>query len=488
MKRIATSGHGPFIRRIWTKKQLVRRKAMLLIVVAAIVLVTSLFVAFIPGKISSTKRLETIHFASHRFTILDESKLAISDRHTKSNQLKKSFLWYRQHWYKDASTGHRHDQESESTTIWEKTDLPHWMKEYFSWHRQHTSKKPAQPNSRYLILQCLEQDKQCGGLADRLMALPFLILLASQSRRILLIVWTVPFPLEEFLMPPTKGVDWMMPAPSSSVGAEMTQEGILSAPSLVDKTVFTRITTIVPAAHNKSLGVVRVRIQDYWSAWEYYDQHQPNSTDGEDDGTPLTRSKAPSLAEKHFRDIFWCLFEPSPPLSTVMKQRQTLLDFQKHPFVVAHYRALYGPQSPSMAYIRAASGNAVNCASELMPGAPVVFLSDSFEARQRIHQISRTSKHNKTVIIPSSNHSSLPFGRSPLHLDKATRGIPYYTNNYEPADFYDTFLDVMLMAKASCVAFGQGGFGRMGSLLSRNHTCTKRHFENAKLVACKWRG
>jgi hypothetical protein len=168
-----------------------------------------------------------------------------------------------------------------------------------------------------------------------------------------------------------------------------------------------------------------------------------------------------------------------------MKEGETLLDPQS-PFVVAHYRALYGTQVPSMHYIQAASENAVNCASELLPGVPVVFLSDSSEAQQSMGQIIETSKHNKIVIIPSSNRSFSSVRRSPLHLDKATRGLPYQPHNYEPADFYDTFLDLMLMARASCVAFGQGGFGRMGSLLSQNQTCTKRHFENGKLVACKW--
>jgi hypothetical protein len=484
--KLERTGHGLFIRRILAKKQLGRRKAMLLIAAGIVLVVSSFFVLVPEQMIPSRKRLKTIHHVSHRFTVLDRPKVAISGHHTKTNQLKRSFLWYREHWHEHPSAGRLDDQDSESTT-WEKTNLPDWMKEYFSWHRQNTL-KPAEPNQRYIILQCLEQDKQCGGLADRLMALPFLILLASQSSRILLIVWTVPFPLEEFLMPPTNGVNWMMPAPNSIVTAEVTQEAILSAPSLVDKTVFTRITSLLPAAHNKSLGVVRVRIQDYASAWEYYDQQQPSSSkDGVVGGTPEVRSRVPSLAEQHFRGIFWCFFEPSPPLATAMKQGQPLLDPQR-PFVVAHYRALYGPQAPSKAYIRAASENAVNCASELLPGAPVVFLSDSSEALQSIDQISRTSKHNKTVIIPSRNRSSSSFIRSPLHLDKATRDLPYHAHSYEPADFYDTFLDLLLMATASCVAFGQGGFGRMGSLMSNNQTCTKRHFENAKLVACKWRG
>jgi hypothetical protein len=269
------NGHGPLVRTIVMKKQFGRSKAMLLLVAAIVVLVATSFFAMVPGQISTGDRPKSVHRVSPRFTILDKP---MSDHGKKSNRLKRSFAWYREHWYQRPSGGHLHDQASESA-IWEKTDLPHWMKEYFSWHRQKTL-EPTKFSQRYLILQCLEQDKQCGGLADRLLALPFLILLASQSRRILLIVWTVPFPLEEFLLPRTNGVDWMLPAPNSSVPAEVTQDAILSAPSLVDKSVFTRINTIVPAARNKSLGVVRVRIQDYVSAWDYYVQHQPNSPNG----------------------------------------------------------------------------------------------------------------------------------------------------------------------------------------------------------------
>ena len=65
---------------------------------------------------------------------------------------------------------------------------------------------------RGMIMQCLaEQDRRCGGTADRLKPLPWAVRVAYQTHRILLIRWTRPARLEEFLLPPQGGVDWRVP-------------------------------------------------------------------------------------------------------------------------------------------------------------------------------------------------------------------------------------------------------------------------------------
>lgn len=51
----------------------------------------------------------------------------------------------------------------------------------------------------------------CGGLHDRLGQLPLDLYLANQTQRVLLIKWIKPQPLEEFLVPPKNGLDWVFP-------------------------------------------------------------------------------------------------------------------------------------------------------------------------------------------------------------------------------------------------------------------------------------
>ena len=68
-------------------------------------------------------------------------------------------------------------------------------------------------------MQCLaDQDKQrCGGTADRLKPIPFMLRMAYNTRRTLLIRWTRPAKLEEFLVPPKGGIDWRVPEEMSVI-------------------------------------------------------------------------------------------------------------------------------------------------------------------------------------------------------------------------------------------------------------------------------
>jgi hypothetical protein len=93
-------------------------------------------------------------------------------------------------------------------------NVPAWMNDYFSWHALNR-KQILTPddfyNFKYLVIRCLEQDKKCGGTADRLHGIPLYLLLAWQSNRMLLIQWDRPTRLEEFLVPPPGGLDWTTP-------------------------------------------------------------------------------------------------------------------------------------------------------------------------------------------------------------------------------------------------------------------------------------
>jgi len=103
----------------------------------------------------------------------------------------------------------------DSTKISEDPNLPQWITDYIAWHRKMRSEFPGQsiitdPNAPpVLIRTCLGL---CGGLHDRLGQLPLDLFLASQTKRVLLIKWIKPQPLEEFLVPPPDGIDWIFPS------------------------------------------------------------------------------------------------------------------------------------------------------------------------------------------------------------------------------------------------------------------------------------
>ena len=92
-----------------------------------------------------------------------------------------------------------------------KESLPHWMKNYFDWHKKQMSQlSPSNwKQQKFLVLSCLENQSTCGGLSDRLKPLPLFLYFANQTGRIFMIRWDKPYALEEFLQP--NELNWSMP-------------------------------------------------------------------------------------------------------------------------------------------------------------------------------------------------------------------------------------------------------------------------------------
>ena len=125
------------------------------------------------------------------------------------------------------SNQHKHNQlksmEPVTTFHWkwpsELPPLPQWIHDYIQWHRSVRAKYPGKsliedPSAPpILVRNCLVV---CGGLHDRLGQLPMDLYLANQTKRILLFKWgplkePAAYPLEEYLLPPSWGLDWTFP-------------------------------------------------------------------------------------------------------------------------------------------------------------------------------------------------------------------------------------------------------------------------------------
>ena len=94
--------------------------------------------------------------------------------------------------------------------------LPEWVKNYAKFHSQQRQKyfddmrANATSNVRFLISRCLSKDN-CGGASDRLQDMPYNIMLANQTNRVLLVRWEKPAKLENFLTVPEDGINWTIP-------------------------------------------------------------------------------------------------------------------------------------------------------------------------------------------------------------------------------------------------------------------------------------
>ena len=141
----------------------------------------------------------------------------------------------------------------------------------------------------------------------------------------------------------------------------------------------------------------------------------------------------------------------------------------------AHVRALYGIQHRADGLIKRWTINGINCATTLRPGRPVFLASDTGFA-SIVADAYGKSKDAHVV-----SHVSNP--NPPLHLDKSEEGI-----KRPPSDYYDTFIDLYLLAFSGCVAYNKGGFGNWGLLIGGNTSCTWKMKRNKEGIQnpCDW--
>ena len=118
----------------------------------------------------------------------------------------------------------------------------------------------------------------------------------------------------------------------------------------------------------------------------------------------------------------------------------------------------------------AANENAVNCGLKLQPDLPLFVASDSQEVIKYL--VNYGSRILKRVVARELNGTTLHLDRGATFLNKPLRLS-------EPVDrFYDTFVDLYLMAGAKCVSYGKGKYGKLASLISHDPNCTMVHVES----------
>jgi hypothetical protein len=394
-------------------------------------------------------------------------------------------------------------KRQKADNLWENNPaLPVWMKEYFKWHHEQVSQlnESNWKSQRYLVLRCLQQDRKCGGAADRLRLVPVALLVAHQCNRILLIHWERPCPLTEFLVPPvTGGLDWRIPA--------WLQEHLQFRKRPFILTLNPHATELLAQSPDLVLADMLLQINDHGAS--YYLQHTNkhgaaasllNATDNEHDDNRQDVSASTStnsFALEHIYHHVWdILFQPSPAVAALIQKQMQQLQLTDNNYAAVHIRSQYLRDKSSIAKHAPHFRNAVHCASQLLPGAPIYIASDAAVVTEYAVSygrekaaVSATKTKGATAIAvvarPTSSNST-----SPLHLD---RGSDYLANGAQileqevvrrPSDYYDIFVDLYLLARSKCIALHTGGYGHWARLIS--HTDDGQCWINHGTHKCQW--
>lgn len=315
---------------------------------------------------------------------------------------------------------------------------PQWMKDYLNWHdfQRHNWSRETFSEKRWMIMQCLTTHNNCGGTSDRLKPIVFQLKVAYLSRRILLLHWNKPHALTEFLVPPRGGVDWRAPP---------WLVELIETPGLGRISGKTPGNVLDMALRDRdTFAMARMVMQDYHAGRFWYDdQLQPGE---------------PNF-ETIFHHVWKIFFTPSPAVRERLQTAMAEMNLVPYQYTAAHCRVLYAQDDRPQYQQKNWAENAINCASELRPKMPIFFTSDSADATQYAQQYGAFRNATVQTRIPDPN--------PPLHIE--------FSGLRRPAsDYVDGFVDLYIMAEATCVTYNKGGYGVFGLLMGRNATCGLR--------------
>jgi len=334
-------------------------------------------------------------------------------------------------------------------------------KDYFDWHTMKRLELDQNheiwSNLQYYIVECSNTFRNCGGTADRLGPLPFHIRMAANQRRILLISWqdNRPGPLETFLLPPTGGIDWRFPDWLSMKFQQSDQQRHKKITTYVDK--------ILRWNPNIEIRWLRVKYQSHDHGQLPYD-------------TERTSQDEPTF-QQVYHDIWRIFFTPTRPIARRIESELKTLRLIPGMYHSIHLRAMYLVEHREELTIKEWTQNSIRCATTELPtvvGVPhqegqskgmslptttYLFVSDSIIAKEEAIRFG--NEHGLHIIHRLHNHDTIP-----LHLEK--------DNSTNVEDFYDVFVDLLMMGLSQCTNYHLGGFGRLGSLISYDASCTYR--------------
>jgi hypothetical protein len=333
------------------------------------------------------------------------------------------------------------------TALFNVSNIPKFMLEYFEWHGRQLQKlqsgalswtpssdKEIAPNSPiFMIMRCIDGDR-CGGTSDRLKAFPLFILLAKQSNRVLLIRWgrRRPFYISAFLKPGPLW-NWTVPEPllrlleDGDDGRQIQKNMTISNTAKMGKGLDaqkggrsshqrvyhdgTKFKALRQDMLDPSIWVVEGN--DYTGGATRY-QNIVNEALAQQPGNSSWRPEDANY-ESFYHDLFHASFLPSPAIEKMLLayvDRDTTSNeissdpslpvrMQLNGYMVAHYRAKY-PREPyretwNVSVLEHTAIHAVDCARNRSSSKAdaVYFASDTALAVQAIYkQYSLHEPHN----------------------------------------------------------------------------------------------
>lgn len=381
-----------------------------------------------------------------------------------------------------------------------KTIIPEWMANYVTWHQEQRrilfdhnkiSNDTASDDidMKFMVIRCIESQK-CGGLSDRMKPLPFYLMVANLTRRVLLFHWTKPSHLEHFLLPPENGIDWRLEGTPVTIQEVRNNTNYVNGHASSLSYEVRMLAGTVDGGDRSYLATCKVlnvhlnggqqvaEAQALFNLWRKEPgQLMPAWSSG---SAYLGWNPDAGITQREMLEDVWrFLFQPSPGVQRAMFDLMRDLDIVGKQFNAVQVRAKdprlipdsiqeskkldmienYNITPELRAYFEHRYNNAIACLDDISNHTelPIYLTSDS--------------KFGKSYYEDSALPIRTPtfLKGDPLHIDSDRY------QGRDPQDFYQAFVDVYIMQKASCFSHS-AGFGLLPLRLNNNLTeCEVTH-------------
>eukprot|EP00979_Chaetoceros_neogracilis_P004902 scaffold844_cov268-Chaetoceros_neogracile.AAC.44 len=366
-------------------------------------------------------------------------------------------------------------------------ELPKWLSDYFAWHRNQTSNSSNE--TKYLVIACLERDK-CGGFSDRLRPLPFWLLTANKTNRVLCIYWARPFGLDWFLKPlPRSGIDWRCPKDFIDVldpnlpsryqpgyqhhilfakkhkhftAVEIAKKCIDSISQNLDRFTsvgfkaqdFAKIDKMNMIFHaysyNATVPVVNAWMHVPLTEHIFRVMFEPIETIARSINATMTRL---GLVENEYTSVHVRARYPTREMMTILGGSKETNDHDKNDKKLA-FEGTYKKMQVDLAL------NSLECGMLLKPGNTIFFSSDSVDLTNYVM--------NAALSLPTQTESvdkqklyhivGIDSREEIKHLE--------HGRHVSHVEFYPLIEDLLIMGGSECVSHGIGSFGAFAAGLS----------------------
>lgn len=384
--------------------------------------------------------------------------------------------------------------------------IPDWMKQYVKWHQEQRLTfltNTSSHDTKFMVVRCMDNQK-CGGLSDRMKPLPFYLMLAHMTQRVLLFHWTKPCPLEELLVPPDEnGINWKVE------GTPVTMQEIRNQTNYVHFHACNRewpmtnevrmLAGIVDGGDRSYLSTCRVlnvhlggghEIQQAVSLFNRWHKKPGQSPPPWAPGTSyLGWNPAARIPQREMlEDVYRLLFQPSSGVERAIYDQMVDLGILGQKFNVVQVRA----KQPKLIPMGIMDSNwKLDMLENVTYDNPKynAYLEHLFD--NAIACVQNISKENELPIYLASDSKfgTLHYKNSSLsiRMPTYTKGDPLHIDSNlfqgrDPKDFYQAFVDIFIMQKATCLSHSSG-FGLLALRLNNNLTeCEVEHTSSCKMI------